>query len=473
MAASNSEQSLSYVDATEDVRRAAFRDQGNLILNTVGMVALANNKIMEILDTIKVKIEFKSPAKGTVLIKISRRVKKGPAEEGKNTCSFTAFLPPDLLPLIIKMVEQAQSIQSNSSMVQTDFILFNKLISTTLDQLEVSEMALTNSVTDNNKLRKLQGIEPVTRNTFVRNSLNGGGGGGGGKGRRGSATSSLLAKSIESRSDIFYDAETPVAADLSDEFSSDTEDVAAVAVVGGGRGRSGGDEENSSPCDLDKSDSNGDMDDLAVKFSSTNTSSTTATSNTTATSSIASAATTSISFVTRRKALPAPTASMENINLLSILRNNIGKDLSTVTMPIALNEPINLLQKLCEELEYSDLLDKAANCEDQVERLLLISAFAVSGYASSIYRPGRKPFNPLLGETYECVRPDKGFRFVAEKVQEKFIFYTSNHHRSVFRSVIILPSWRAMLRACITGFGKKILSNPNSGANLWSLYQLE
>jgi oxysterol-binding protein-related protein 3/6/7 len=51
----------------------------------------------------------------------------------------------------------------------------------------------------------------------------------------------------------------------------------------------------------------------------------------------------------------------------------MGKDFSTVSMPIALNEPLNLLQKLAEELEYSELLD-AANAEvDPITRILLVS----------------------------------------------------------------------------------------------------
>jgi len=40
----------------------------------------------------------------------------------------------------------------------------------------------------------------------------------------------------------------------------------------------------------------------------------------------------------------------------------------------------------------------------------------VSSYASSGYRTGHKPFNPVLGETYECVREDKGWKCVAEQV---------------------------------------------------------
>lgn len=74
------------------------------------------------------------------------------------------------------------------------------------------------------------------------------------------------------------------------------------------------------------------------------------------------------------------------------------------------------MQRLCEELEYAELLDKAVELEDPYEQMVYVAAFAVSSYGSSYYRAGSKPFNPLLGETYECVREDKGFRFIAEQV---------------------------------------------------------
>ena len=45
-----------------------------------------------------------------------------------------------------------------------------------------------------------------------------------------------------------------------------------------------------------------------------------------------------------------------------------------------------------------------------------VAAFAVSTYAT-FYKRAQKPFNSLLHETYECVRDDKGFRFLAEKVE--------------------------------------------------------
>lgn len=72
----------------------------------------------------------------------------------------------------------------------------------------------------------------------------------------------------------------------------------------------------------------------------------------------------------RRTCLPAPCPNTSNISLWNILRNNIGKDLSKVAMPVELNEPLNTLQRLCEELEYSELLDKAAHIPNALERMV-------------------------------------------------------------------------------------------------------
>ena len=113
-----------------------------------------------------------------------------------------------------------------------------------------------------------------------------------------------------------------------------------------------------------------------------------------------------------------------------------GKDLSKISMPVTLNEPLSALQRLCEELEYSELLDEAASLDNIYDRMVWskysntsilplrhhdviqvkVAAFAVSSFALNFHRAGRKPFNPILGETYECVREDKGFKFIAEQV---------------------------------------------------------
>jgi hypothetical protein len=55
-----------------------------------------------------------------------------------------------------------------------------------------------------------------------------------------------------------------------------------------------------------------------------------------------------------------------------------------------------MLQRLTEDFEYADILDKASQCEDSCEQLAYIAAFCVSSYACCSNRTA-KPFNPLLG----------------------------------------------------------------------------
>uniref|UniRef100_A0A3Q4GPR5 Oxysterol-binding protein-related protein 6-like n=1 Tax=Neolamprologus brichardi TaxID=32507 RepID=A0A3Q4GPR5_NEOBR len=120
----------------------------------------------------------------------------------------------------------------------------------------------------------------------------------------------------------------------------------------------------------------------------------------------------------RRTTLPAPCADNSHIGIMTILYNNIGKDLSRVSMPVALNEPLSLLQRLSEELEYSELLDIASNIDDPYERMVYVAAFSISGYAWASWRNRYKPFNPVLGETYENYREDKGFQYISEQSQK-------------------------------------------------------
>ncbi|XP_075631273.1 oxysterol-binding protein-related protein 7 isoform X3 [Balearica regulorum gibbericeps] len=155
----------------------------------------------------------------------------------------------------------------------------------------------------------------------------------------------------------------------------------------------------------------------------------------------------------RRSCLPAPPAPPGDVSLWGLLRSSVGKDLSRVALPVQLNEPLNTLQRLCEELEYSGLLDRASRARDPRQRLVYVAAFAVSAYASTYYRAGSKPFNPVLGETYECVRPDRGFRFISEQVchhppisachaeSDNFIFWQDMRWKNKFwgKSLEIVP----------------------------------
>jgi hypothetical protein len=121
--------------------------------------------------------------------------------------------------------------------------------------------------------------------------------------------------------------------------------------------------------------------------------------------------------VQRRATIQPP--KVQPPSLIAFLRKNVGKDLSTIAMPVSANEPTSLLQRLAEQLEYSELLDAAVTASsDNGERLIYMAAFAISAFSNARVkdRAIRKPFNPMLGETFELVREDKGFRFIAEKV---------------------------------------------------------
>ncbi|XP_051829096.1 oxysterol-binding protein 2 isoform X2 [Antechinus flavipes] len=105
-----------------------------------------------------------------------------------------------------------------------------------------------------------------------------------------------------------------------------------------------------------------------------------------------------------------------NVNLWSIMKNCIGKELSKIPMPVNFNEPLSMLQRLTEDLEYHELLDKAVKCENSTEQMCFVAAFSVSSYSTTVNRIA-KPFNPMLGETYELDQMEEmGFRSLCEQV---------------------------------------------------------
>lgn len=63
--------------------------------------------------------------------------------------------------------------------------------------------------------------------------------------------------------------------------------------------------------------------------------------------------------IKRRNNLPDPVEKETGVSLWSIIKDNIGKDLTKVCLPVYFNEPLSSLQKCCEDLEYSYLLDQA------------------------------------------------------------------------------------------------------------------
>jgi hypothetical protein len=102
-----------------------------------------------------------------------------------------------------------------------------------------------------------------------------------------------------------------------------------------------------------------------------------------------------------RTELPPPDNAAPSISIWSVLKNSIGKDLTKITLPVIFNEPTSMLQRMCEDIEYIDLLDTAVCQRGSAERMLYVAAFAISNYSSTLGRIA-KPFNPLLVSDY-CI----------------------------------------------------------------------
>ncbi len=130
----------------------------------------------------------------------------------------------------------------------------------------------------------------------------------------------------------------------------------------------------------------------------------------------------------------------------------IGKDMTKMTLPVTFNEPTSLLYRCGEDMEYADMLDLAVQRSDSIERLIYVAAFAASEYASTIGRVA-KPFNPLLGETFEYVRPDKNYRFFIEQV---------SHHPPVGAAYAESPNWTYYGESAVKSkfYGKSFDINP-------------
>ena len=92
----------------------------------------------------------------------------------------------------------------------------------------------------------------------------------------------------------------------------------------------------------------------------------------------------------------------------------IGADvMSLLSVPVFIMEPTTTLQKMSEILQYAELVDKACDEKDEDLRLAYICALAISTYSSN--ERVKKPFNPILGETWEMTLPGGGV-YVSEQV---------------------------------------------------------
>ena len=176
-----------------------------------------------------------------------------------------------------------------------------------------------------------------------------------------------------------------------------------------------------------------------------------------------------------RKSLPFLRNPGQKYNIWKIVKDSIGKELSKMAVPVYFNEPISFLQRFSEDLLYNDLLIKAGETKDQWLRLAYIACFAVSGYSVTSYRV-MKPFNPLLGETFELVRD--GFKLISEQVSHhppitalhcdhsKFTFWGSTEVKTSFKGVFLLVHPAGLMHVLLKSTGEEFVwSKPNSSVH--------
>ena len=130
-----------------------------------------------------------------------------------------------------------------------------------------------------------------------------------------------------------------------------------------------------------------------------------------------------------RLALPAKRTNLFKVSLWHVLKDMIGKDLTHLSVPILFMEPITMLQKVAECLEHEECLRKAAASPDPLVRMAYVITFMIAQYSSIVNRI-KKPFNPILGETYEYVTHN--YKFFSEQVSHHPPISTCHCHSDLY-----------------------------------------
>jgi len=77
-----------------------------------------------------------------------------------------------------------------------------------------------------------------------------------------------------------------------------------------------------------------------------------------------------------------------------------------ISLPITIFEPKSMLQRITDYFSFApEFLSQASNEKDPIERLKLTITFSISGLYTAAKQ--LKPFNPLLGETFQGVYDDE------------------------------------------------------------------
>ena len=112
------------------------------------------------------------------------------------------------------------------------------------------------------------------------------------------------------------------------------------------------------------------------------------------------------------------------LNIVDILR---------FSRPAKITSPMTLHQTCANEWKRTDLLEKAYQCKDPIERMKYVFCFAISGIHQGPYLcKSNAPFNPILGETYQATLPN-GSRLYIEQTEHhppsfNYLLYGPENH---------------------------------------------
>lgn len=126
-------------------------------------------------------------------------------------------------------------------------------------------------------------------------------------------------------------------------------------------------------------------------------------------------------------------------------------DFTKMSMPVHLNEPRSLLERITDDWAYAPLyLTAAARTNDPIQRIKFVAAFVVSGL--HCMETLGKPFNPILGSTYQATLGDGTPCYVEQ----------TSHHPPVSHYLVQPESGEYQL-AGFTGIDGKIVWGLDTG----------
>eukprot|EP01096_Ripella_sp_DP13-Kostka_P004423 TRINITY_DN1665_c0_g1_i1.p1 TRINITY_DN1665_c0_g1~~TRINITY_DN1665_c0_g1_i1.p1 ORF type:complete len:542 (-),score=240.46 TRINITY_DN1665_c0_g1_i1:12-1478(-) len=105
------------------------------------------------------------------------------------------------------------------------------------------------------------------------------------------------------------------------------------------------------------------------------------------------------------------------INTVAAIASQIrgGGDLTSITLPSCFCEPVTILEVLAyKRIRGMHYLTELKNLDHPLERALTILKWYLAPNTQDPY--GKKPLNPILGETFRCQDQDKEWIYVSEQI---------------------------------------------------------